>query len=299
MNIHTRYVANNSNRSVSKCHVPAVSKAATGTRDDGTMCWSVTQSLLCTPVTYYMDRTPVSTGQEIRLKLWNPKVRHPDHNIPPLVPVLRQVNPVHGLPSYFVNANCNIILSSTLKSSKRFLALRSSIHSVACNLLSLSHDARPAHCVSCTLSPYWYLVLSYALTPHWPHTDPSLIPTLTPLWPLTDPHIDPSLAPHWPHTDPHTSPTQDAMVLFDCHFSCNPSNCSVSLQLSQYVTWWFTTYENAVPLHFAVDAVIYVVPNYEMSQTLSAFTLIHHETVQSGVCVCVCVLHKVPETNEQ
>jgi len=154
MNIHTRYVANNSNRSVSKCHVPAVSKAATGTRDDGTMCWSVTQSLLCTPVTYYMDRTPVSTGQEIRLKLWNPKVRHPDHNIPPLVPVLRQVNPVHGLPSYFVNANCNIILSSTLKSSKRFLALRSSIHSVACNLLSLSHDARPAHCVSCTLSPH-------------------------------------------------------------------------------------------------------------------------------------------------
>ena len=164
----------------------------------------VSDTLLCTPVTSYMDRTPVSTGQEIRLTLWNPKVHHRAHKIPPFVPTMRQVNPVHGLPSYFFNIHCNIILSSTLRSSKRFLAL-SSNHSVACNLPSLSHDASPAHCVSYALSPYWDLALTYTLTSHWPHTDPVLTPHWSPHWP-------PHWSPQWPHTDPHWSHTDPPLI---------------------------------------------------------------------------------------
>ena len=226
----------------------------------------------------------VSTGHEIRLTLWKPKVHRRAHNSPPLVPILRKVNPVHGLPSYFFSNRCNIILSSIPASSKRFLTLR--LRVTSCH----SHTTHaPALCISYTLLPYWYLVVSYALiltlTPHWPHTDPTLTPILIP-----------TPTPNWPHTDPHTS-AKDAMALFDCHFSCSPSNCSASLQLSHYVPWWFTTFKNAISLYFAVDAVIYVAPNYMWNVTNAlCIHIIHHETVQSGVCVCVRVCVRVRYT---
>jgi len=94
------------------------------TCDEDTICLSVTHCCAHQSLTTWIGLL-VSTGQEIQLTLWKPKVHHRAHNSPPLVPILRQVNPVHGLPSYFFNIHCNIILSSTSRSSKRFLALRS------------------------------------------------------------------------------------------------------------------------------------------------------------------------------
>ena len=59
-----------------------------------------------------------STRHDISRILWNPKVHYHFHNSPPLVPILRQMNPAHTLTSYFLEHHSNIILALTSEYGK-------------------------------------------------------------------------------------------------------------------------------------------------------------------------------------
>jgi hypothetical protein len=63
-----------------------------------------------------------SASLEIPRLTWNPKVHYRVHKIPPLVPILSQMHPVHTFPHYSSNRHSNIILTSTLRSYNRSLS---------------------------------------------------------------------------------------------------------------------------------------------------------------------------------
>jgi len=54
-----------------------------------------------------------AASQEIPRLLWNPKVNYCVHKSPPLVSILREMNPVYILPPLFFNIQSNVILPST------------------------------------------------------------------------------------------------------------------------------------------------------------------------------------------
>jgi hypothetical protein len=55
--------------------------------------------------------------QELPSILWNPKVHHRVHKSPTLVPILRQMDPVHTILSYLSNIYFNIVRPPTFWSS--------------------------------------------------------------------------------------------------------------------------------------------------------------------------------------
>jgi len=87
-----------------------------------------------------------SSSQDIPRLLWNPRVHYCAHKNLPMVPILRQKNPVHIFPSYFPKIHSNIF-PSTLRSSDLCLPFRFSNQNFICTS-HISHACyvpRPSH----------------------------------------------------------------------------------------------------------------------------------------------------------
>jgi len=65
-----------------------------------------------------------SANREILRLIWNPEVHYRVHKIPPLVPMLNQMSPVHIFPPYFSKTRSNAMLLFTIKLSKWSLLFR-------------------------------------------------------------------------------------------------------------------------------------------------------------------------------
>jgi hypothetical protein len=68
-------------------------------------------------LSFSWEATSLWGTQEFAKILWNPKVHYRVQQIPPLVPILIQINPIHTTSSYLFQINFNIILPITSRSS--------------------------------------------------------------------------------------------------------------------------------------------------------------------------------------
>ena len=76
------------------------------------------QNINCMEQGTYWKANSFSASPEIRHFLWNVKVHCCLHKNSPLVPVLIQIITIHALPTDWLKIHFNIILPSTLRSSK-------------------------------------------------------------------------------------------------------------------------------------------------------------------------------------
>ena len=85
--------------------------------------------LLTYLLTHSMEQSPswennrFSASREISRILWNPKVHYHIHMCPPPVPILSQLDLIHGHTFHFLNIHLNIVLSKS-GSSKWSLSFR-------------------------------------------------------------------------------------------------------------------------------------------------------------------------------
>ena len=88
-----------------------------------------------------------SASQEIPYISRNPKVHYRIHKCPPPVPILSQLDPVHGPTSHFLNIHFNFLLPSTPVFPQWSLSLSSPHQNpvYACPLPHMRYMPRPFH----------------------------------------------------------------------------------------------------------------------------------------------------------
>ena len=78
------------------------------------------------------EHSRFSASQKMPYILWNLKVHYYVYKSSPILLVLRQTNPFHTFPLYFLRIHFNIIITLIPKSTKFFLSLRTSNQNPIC-----------------------------------------------------------------------------------------------------------------------------------------------------------------------
>jgi hypothetical protein len=79
--------------------------------------WLAIQQQICTYLLALLEKLPIVQPLRNFPALRNPKIHHRVHKVPPLVPILSQIDPVHTIPSHLSKIHFNIVHPPTSWSS--------------------------------------------------------------------------------------------------------------------------------------------------------------------------------------